>query len=142
MSNKILIILGMHRSGTSLVAQWLCKCGLQIGDRLAGPGSGNVEGYFEDLDFLRLHESILINNKLPSTGLITKALMEIDKDSITGLQSLLQFKSNLYQQWAWKEPRTCLFLKQYSNLLPDAKYIVLIRDFNDVVDSLIRRDFK
>src|SRR5689334_984894 len=142
MNNKTLVILGMHRSGTSLLTQWLYKCGLQIGDQLAGPGRGNIEGHFEDLDFLHLHESILINNKLPSTGFITTALTEIDKDSILSIQSSLQFKNNLYHEWGWKEPRTCLFLKQYRNLLPNAKYILLYRNFNDVVDSLIRRDFK
>jgi hypothetical protein len=142
MNNKILIILGMHRSGTSLVTQWLYKCGLQIGDQLAGPGKGNIEGHFEDLDFLHLHESILTNNNQPSTGFIRTAIEEIDRDSIVSIQSLLQFKNNLYQQWGWKEPRTCVFLKQYRNQLQDAKYLVLFRNFNDVVDSLIRRDFK
>jgi hypothetical protein len=142
MSNKILIILGMHRSGTSLVTQWLYKCGLRIGDQLAGPGRGNVEGHFEDLDFLHLHESILTSNKHPSTGFVTTALTEINKNTIVSIQSLLQFKNNLNQEWGWKEPRTCLFLEHYRNLLPNAKYIVLYRNYNDVVDSLIRRDFK
>jgi len=132
----------MHRSGTSLVTQWLYKCGLQIGDQLAGPGRGNVEGHFEDLDFLHLHESILTNKNQPPTGFVTTTLTEIDKDSIVSIQSLLQFKSNINQDWGWKEPRTCLFLEQYRNLLPSAKYIVLYRNFNEVVDSLIRRDFK
>ncbi len=132
----------MHRSGTSLATQWLYKCGLQIGDQLAGPGRGNVEGHFEDLDFLHLHESILTNNNQPSTGFVTAALTEIDKNSVVSIQSLLKFKNNLNQQWGWKEPRTCLFLEQYRYLIPSAKYFVLYRNFNDVVDSLIRRDFK
>jgi hypothetical protein len=49
----------MHRSGTSLISQWLSHCGLHLGERLLGPGIGNAEGHFEDLDFLEFHEQIL-----------------------------------------------------------------------------------
>ena len=56
MASKILIIVGMHRSGTSLITQWLYRCGLSIGNKLAPADIGNVEGYFEDSDFLKLHE--------------------------------------------------------------------------------------
>ena len=49
----------MHRSGTSLITNWLSRCGLEIGERLAAGNAGNVEGHFEDVEFLKLHEEIL-----------------------------------------------------------------------------------
>ena len=49
--NKVLVILGMHRSGTSLVANWLHDCGLHVGDRLLEGTFANEKGYFEDLIF-------------------------------------------------------------------------------------------
>jgi len=39
-SNRVLVIIGMHRSMTSLLTQWLDKCGLQVGDDLHGAGIG------------------------------------------------------------------------------------------------------
>jgi hypothetical protein len=40
-NNVPLIILGMHRSGTSLFASWLDKCGINMGDKMLGAGVGN-----------------------------------------------------------------------------------------------------
>ncbi|MBS1528172.1 MAG: hypothetical protein JST19_21175, partial [Bacteroidetes bacterium] len=69
MQSGVLIILGMHRSGTSLVTNWLYHCGLQVGENLLGKNAGNEEGHFEDTEFLKLHEEILAANGLPDTGL-------------------------------------------------------------------------
>ena len=64
MASKVVVIVGMHRSGTSLITQWLQRCGLFIGDSLEGPGVGNVQGHFEDIDFLQLHQELLLKKKL------------------------------------------------------------------------------
>ncbi len=55
-----LVICGMHRSGTSLVASVLENAGLAIGCTAPLPGLGNPRGHFEDPDFLALHEEMLI----------------------------------------------------------------------------------
>ena len=54
-----LVITGMHRSATSLVANLMQQAGLEIGDQLMGPGPGNRRGHFEDRDFYVLHEQML-----------------------------------------------------------------------------------
>ena len=41
------IVLGMHRSGTSLVAELLFRMGFQIGNNLIGPLADNPTGFFE-----------------------------------------------------------------------------------------------
>ena len=58
----------MGRSGTSVITQWINKCGLSVGEELLGSAIGNVEGHFEDMDFLLIHEEILISNKLSWMG--------------------------------------------------------------------------
>ncbi|HJT73097.1 MAG TPA: hypothetical protein VJ720_03740, partial [Chitinophaga sp.] len=62
MNNKVLVITGMHRSGTSLITQWLYRCGLHVGDNFMGAGIGNEDGHFEDLDFYNWHRNILNDN--------------------------------------------------------------------------------
>ena len=42
----------------------------------------------------------------------------------------------------WKEPRTSLFLNDYSQLLPEAYYFVVVRNFNDTVNSLVNKEYK
>ncbi|MEL7418373.1 MAG: hypothetical protein AAGK10_07335 [Cyanobacteria bacterium J06555_3] len=49
-TNSVIIITGMHRSGTSLTASLLQSAGVYLGDRLMSADSGNAKGYFEDWD--------------------------------------------------------------------------------------------
>jgi len=140
MSN-VLIILGMHRSGTSLISGWLSKCNLNLGDRNVVPDTFNKTGYFEDLDFLDLHEEILEYYKINKTGLIPPYDFELDEDCYKKLKNNIELKNSLYKQWGWKEPRTCLFINYYRELLPSAKYLIVYRDYKFVVESLIRRDY-
>jgi hypothetical protein len=142
MSNKVLIILGMHRSGTSLITRWLYKCGLNIGFSLHGPDIGNKDGHFEDLDFLQLHEQILVSNNFSPVGLIDQPINNISIHHREKMKSTIELKNKLYKQWGWKDPRTCLFLPYYRKFIPEAKYLIILRDVDSVVNSLIKRDFK
>lgn len=138
---KILIIAGMHRSGTSLISHWLHRCGLHLGETLVGGSVGNVEGHFEDIDFLRFHEDILADRHFPSNGFVHEPVTDLSWYHKQKLQAILNFKSAIHQQWGWKEPRTCLFLDHYRELVPDAHYLIIIRDYKTTVSSLIKRDF-
>jgi len=131
----------MHRSGTSLITDWLSRCGLQIGERLVTGGIGNVDGHFEDVEFLKLHEEILSNNNLQTSGLVDETNMELSLYQLEKLKSIIKVKQQLYDQWGWKDPRTCLFLNTYAQLIPGAKYLVIARDYNSVVNSLLKRGF-
>lgn len=142
MDSKILVIAGMHRSGTSLISQWLQRCGLNLGDRLLGPAQGNLEGHFEDLDFLRFHEETLKAHQLSDFGFVDQPVTDLSAYEKAKMEGLIHFKSSLYPQWGWKEPRTCLFLDGYLEIIPDACYLVIVRDFNATVSSLIKRDLR
>ncbi|MBG9377142.1 sulfotransferase [Panacibacter sp. DH6] len=139
--SKVLIILGMHRSGTSLVTNWLNKCGLNVGDSLVEEGISNTEGHYEDWDFVKLHEDILKAHNEPSTGLIEKPVKITSRYHLEKLKMTTVFKSRVYEQWGFKDPRTCLFIPYYQEALPNARYIVILRDFAPVVSSLVKRDF-
>jgi hypothetical protein len=104
MPRQTLIIAGMHRSGTSLVTNWLNRCGLQIGERLCGSGTGNIEGHFEDLEFLKLHEEILDRNSLEKSGLTDIKDIEVPLYQLEKMKAVIGIKQQLYEQWAWKDP--------------------------------------
>ena len=141
MSSRTLIIAGMHRSGTSLITNWLHHCGLQVGETLLGPDIGNKEGHFEDEEFLKMHEEILVGNGLVPSGLVHDKQLQISEYQLEKLKAIIGIKEKRFDQWGWKEPRTCLFLDTYRELLPDAKYLVIIRDYESVVNSLLKRAF-
>lgn len=132
----------MHRSGTSLVTQWLHLCGLHVGERLLGGNEWNSDGHFEDLEFLSLHEDTLSQQGLPSSGLCTLGKVTPSTYAKAKISAVLKVKNEFYRQWGWKEPRTCLFLDTYKDLLPSAKYLIVFRDYHAVVTSLLRREFQ
>lgn len=137
-----LVIIGMHRSGTSLLTQWLRKCGLHVGNELMSANGGNEQGYFEDMDFVRLHENLLSGEGLPDTGLTDRQIPELSSEKVENIRRLLEDKTAGQSQWGWKDPRTCLFLPVYRQLIPHARYILIYRDYQFCVHSLIRRMLK
>jgi hypothetical protein len=142
MQNKTLIIAGMHRSGTSLITQWLYRCGLHVGENLLGSGIGNEDGHYEDLEFYNFQVQALINMNLPDSGLIDSPagpLLASDKEK---LKEIIVRRNKAVKEWGWKDPRTCLFLDEYRNLLPEAYYLVVFRDWKTTVSSLISRTYK
>ncbi len=142
MENNILIIIGMHRSGTSLTSNWLQSCGLNIGNYVSGKETGNIKGHFEDKDFQNFHNEILTSNNVDYL-VQPDDIIELVEQNLLKAKYIVEYKSKLNNQWGWKEPRTCLFVNSiYKKLIPEAKYLILYRDFNSVVDSLYRRDLK
>ncbi|MGV7211526.1 hypothetical protein ACLB1G_27115 [Oxalobacteraceae bacterium A2-2] len=141
MANQVLVVTGMHRSGTSLLTHWLHACGLQVGERLLQAGKGNVEGHFEDLDFLQLHEDILAAHGADTAGLRGPYEVAPSTRQQARMAAVIAARNARHTQWGWKEPRTCLFLDSYAQLLPGANYLVVLRDHEEVVQSLLKRDF-
>lgn len=141
MQNKVLIIVGMHRSGTSLITGWLQKCGLEIGEYLLGSGSGNIEGHFEDVDFYNLHAEILTSNNFPDSGIIDDDVNYITPYFKEKINNIVSIRNSKFKQWGWKDPRTCLFLDTYREILPDAYYLIVLREYREVIISLANRSF-
>lgn len=54
-------VCGMHRSGTSMVAQLLSRCGVYMGPEnvLTVSAADNQDGFWEDDAFVRVNEEIL-----------------------------------------------------------------------------------
>lgn len=144
-----LMVLGMHRSYTSLVARWLADCGLDLGDEVLPEGVGNVDGHFEDLDFFQLHVDVLRRHGLPSNGMVNLAQPSFDKTRYESLaiagdlaeraNALLATRLAKAPVFGWKEPRTCLFMPFYEHQA-DYRSLVLFRPYEEVVASLVSRE--
>lgn len=59
-NKKLIVVLGMHRSGTSAITRGLQVLGVNLGDNLMPPVEGNnAKGFFEDLDLNALNVELL-----------------------------------------------------------------------------------
>ena len=55
-----LLVLGMHRSGTSALTRVLNLLGASLGDDLMPPGDDNPLGFWEHLGIVSVHEALLV----------------------------------------------------------------------------------
>ena len=59
-NDKLIVVLGMHRSGTSAITRGLQAMGVRLGNRLMPALEGNnPKGFFEDIDLNALNIEIL-----------------------------------------------------------------------------------
>lgn len=140
MNEKVVVVLGMHRSGTSTVALMLQELGVNMGDRLLGASSSNPYGHAEDEDFLDLHKLILKESKgswdFPPRQIKLNRIFEKHKDKV---ESLIDNKS-VKELWGWKEPRTTLLSNNYNELLDNPYYICVHRNDLEIASSLKTRN--
>ena len=151
-STSPLIIIGMHRSGTSLVARILERLGLFLGSR--------KDPNHEALFFQSLNEWIFRQCggawdqpdpvKLLQTDTAVRPMVEdhlrrvIDSPRAVkylGIRGYLIHRSlmNLDRPWGWKDPRNTFTLPVWLRLFPDARVLHVCRHGVDVARSLQQR---
>lgn len=142
---QALIITGMHRSGTSFVAELFRSAGLPIGERLFPGDAGNPRGYFEDEDILTLQRAMLAKACPPGvTGWPDWGWTEaetLDERAWAAdepaMRALADQRAHL-PVWGWKDPRTSLLLEPWLRVLPDARYLFVVREPWKVAASVRR----
>lgn len=143
--SQALIITGMHRSGTSFVAELCQSAGLPIGERLFPGDAGNPRGYFEDEDILTLQRTMLAKACPPGVaGWPDWGWTEaeaLDEGAWAGdeaaMRALARQRAHL-PVWGWKDPRTCLLLEPWLRVLPDARFLFVVREPWKVASSVRR----
>lgn len=136
-TSNVVILAGMHRSGTSLLANYLHHSGINMGKELVGPARGNKFGHFEDVAIVDFHKEI-IQREYDSHMWVEQRPRTTEQDIIRA-KSLIENKSSDEEVWGWKDPRTSLFLELWLEVLPEARFIFLYRNPINVIDSIIRR---
>jgi hypothetical protein len=144
---EIICILGMHRSGTSALTRVLNLIGVELGADEAlttEPVADNPKGYWEHHELTAISDAILKRHggswdepPLLPPGWETAAAID---DLRQRAQQLIQNQFAGVQLWGWKDPRTCLTLPFWQQLVPNLKYVVCLRNPVDVGRSLEYRD--
>jgi hypothetical protein len=137
--SPVLVVGGMHRSGTSCVAELLASAGLFLGDELLEADRRNPRGYFEDCGFVDFQKNLLSAHGLADDGFVGDVCIEPSDTFRAQAIELVEAKRSLLRPWGWKDPRSVLLLKFWAELVPDARYLFVFRPPWDVVDSLFRR---
>lgn len=147
-SSRPVIILGMHRSGTSAVTRLLNILGLELGPYLMQPSKDNEKGYWEHKDIVDLHDQVLA--ALGSSWCDTRPLPEgwQHREDISRLKQEL---SAVIERdfaggplWGFKDPRTCRLLPLWHSIFEALgvrpSFVIVHRHPEEVAASLARRD--
>ena len=145
-SQQIVIVAGMHRSGTSWVSSLLSELGIQFGDDLLSADLHNQRGYFEDRSFLSLNQRILNECvQQDKQSVADWGWSSNTSNAISGLEryipeatKLIHTRFNINGVWGWKDPRNTILLDFWNELLPHAKYVFVYRFPWEVADSMQR----
>ncbi|MGF1803530.1 sulfotransferase [Vibrio gigantis] len=137
--SKQIVILGMHRSGTSMLSKILSLAGVNMGEDDGIRDISNVDGHIEDEVLLRINENILFS--LDSTWDSPPTITKVDENESSIISIYEEYAISKSGVWGVKEPRLALFIDQFSKVLDNPYYIYIKRDGLDVANSLKVRNF-
>ncbi|NNM87770.1 MAG: glycosyltransferase [Phycisphaerae bacterium] len=144
----IIVVLGMHRSGTSSLAGVLNLLGIRAGDNCIPGDSSNPKGYFEDKVIHHVNSRLMVamganwdTLGLNRAGFPDETTFEaIFADACELIRSRLE----MTDIWFFKDPRTCRLLPFWQKIFRQLNlrelYLVCVRNPLSVAASLQQRD--
>ncbi len=141
-----IFVLGLPRSGTSMVAGSLKICGAWAGTTVGGSGVENPRGFFEHvvirekiikefLHFLKCDplgvnllppRDLQINN--PKLSLILEKVITADG-----------YKND--RPWLYKDAKLTLLWSVFKTAFPKARWVIVQRDRKSIINSCLRTSF-
>ncbi len=148
----IVVVIGMHRSGTSLLANLLAALGVNLGEKLLAADCNNEAGYWEQEEIYRIQDELLQQLgrhwigpagsvpfpaewwRLPKAQAAKQQLIAVVRNEIGKADGL----------WGFKDPRTSRLLPLWKEIFAELGlqpiYLLAIRNPAEVVQSLVKRN--
>lgn len=146
-TSRAVLVLGMHRSGTSAIARGLATLGVYLGNDFLDAQPENPTGYWEDRNVVALDDRVLkeLGLSWDATGLIERR--QLDSRRVRALQrEAAQYCGGAFGArplWGFKDPRAIRVLPFWEGALAacdsDDSYVVVIRNPRSVAASLFAR---
>lgn len=132
----IVVVLGLRRSGTSLVAGLLHRSGVCMGERFGQLGpEWNRDGGFEDEDF-----SVLLNHFAQVFHVSCGYLQNADPAKIQELRGFIAARTAKYPRWGLKSFSLLYLLPEFASHCPEPpRLLVMRRPFAASVNSYCAR---
>lgn len=150
MKQKVVCVLGMHRSGTSMLTRIINLMGISLGNSedIYQARTDNPEGFWEHGKIVSVHDGIL--SVLGSSWESTVPL----PDKWWELLEVKEYKKELVKIindqfidipiWAFKDPRTCIMMPLWKEIFDELNlepvFIIPIRNPIDIASSIKKRD--
>lgn len=142
------LVLGMHRSGTSAFTKVLNLMGAELGARLKAAGPDNPRGFWEHEAIIDAHEALMDAlgrawddvRPLPDRWRETAAARE----AAAAIAAVIRQDLACHPLWAVKDPRLCRFVPLWCDVLQDLgiapRAVIVHREPVEVARSLHARN--
>ena len=144
---RAVVVLGMHRSGTSVVSRCINMLGFDLGENLMAPRKDNPKGFWENKEIVRYNEELMAGSRVrwDSLELDLSLILKkgLTKKSQTAALRVLkrEFSSS---RIVIKDPRISRLYPVWQKALWDANFsivpVIVLRDPGSVARSLAKRD--
>jgi hypothetical protein len=146
---RLIVVLGMHRSGTSALSRSLPVFRIELGDQLLPAVAGdNDKGFWEDVDVYRVNVDILgvlhaawdSSSHLPVSEMEPGALAQMRQRGLELMKAKLSNRS----VFGMKDPRFSLLLEYWQPIFREldlrVTYLLAVRNPLSVAHSLHARN--
>jgi hypothetical protein len=149
MQKRIVVVLGMHRSGTSAVTRGLKALGVELGDKLMPAVAGNNDkGFWEDTEVVALNDEMLRSLGYDWQSQIPLDRLDAMQHALAGFElravQLLRSRLENSTVFGLKDPRIARLLPFWKTVFVhmgvEASYVLAIRHPLSVAASLSKRD--
>lgn len=147
--SQLVVVLGMHRSGTSVITRGLGVAGVHLGHALMPEADGNnAKGFWEDLEFVALNQEMLqrVGRDWYSLAPIQRSEADYlcDHGYLTRALKLIRSRLANHRSFAFKDPRTTMLLPFWERVFDaagvDVRFVLALRNPMAVAQSLAKRD--
>jgi hypothetical protein len=147
MRSRAVLVVGMHRSGTSAVARGIAALGVYLGNDFLDAQPENPTGYWEDKGIVEIDERVLRTLDLRWDDVAPIAPADFRRFRLRLLQgAAARYAKRTFAArplWGFKDPRTIRLLPFWQAVLRKCDagdaYVVAIRNPRSIEASLFRR---
>ncbi|MDX1975662.1 MAG: sulfotransferase [Rickettsiales bacterium] len=144
MITQPILVVGMHRSGTSALTGLLQLMGAHVGEAAALlPASpDNPKGFFERNDVLATNQAIMRQmgcNWHSTEAWDERNFVQLDASVNASMRTIVHTLSK-HPVWVMKDPRFCFTLPCWLNYIQNPIILTTERDPYEIADSLTRRN--
>ncbi|MGA9273415.1 MAG: sulfotransferase [Candidatus Cybelea sp.] len=145
--SRAIVVVGMHRSGTSAVARGLKALSVYLGRNFLDAQPENPTGYWEDKGIVELNERVLKALRLTWDGVAPIARRSFGGWRMWRLrrEARRYLRRSFIEEplWGFKDPRTLRLLSFWLRVFHESDvndaYVLVIRNPSSVAASLFKR---
>lgn len=130
------MVVGMHRSGTSFLTGSLQQAGLELG-KFSAWNPHNLKGNRENLDIVAFNDGVLAARGFAWDNPPTTSVRWTEAEKARAEALIAEYDGA--PRWGFKDPRTLLLIEDWQTMLPNLCFVGIFRHPTAVAQSLDAR---